>query len=104
MAISRQDRARQFLPFDALKGLKEALREKEIEYVDRIELTGAKCEELEESLKIIEKGNKVRIKYYKNRQYVKIEGIVTNIDTIMKKIIIEEEKISFINIYSIDIL
>ena len=31
MGVSRSDRARQFLPFDALKGLQEALREKEIE-------------------------------------------------------------------------
>lgn len=39
MAISRADRARQFLPFDALKGLNEALRNKEIEYEDRKELS-----------------------------------------------------------------
>lgn len=32
MAISRLDRAKQFMPFDALKGLQEALRSKEIEY------------------------------------------------------------------------
>ena len=32
MVENRVARARQFLPFDALKGLQEALREKEIEY------------------------------------------------------------------------
>ena len=32
---SRVDRAKQFLPFDALKGLQEALREKEIEYEEK---------------------------------------------------------------------
>ena len=32
MQFSRTNRAKQFLPFDALKGLQEALREKEIQY------------------------------------------------------------------------
>ena len=30
--MPRGDRAKQFMPFDALKGLKQALREKEIEH------------------------------------------------------------------------
>ena len=34
--LSNVDRAKQFLPFDALKGLQSALREKEVEYVDKI--------------------------------------------------------------------
>ena len=36
---SRADRAKQFLPFDALKGLQEALREKEIENEEKKELS-----------------------------------------------------------------
>ena len=51
MAISRADRARQFLPFDALKGLNEALRSKEIEYEDRKDLS----EDEEEKMKELEK-------------------------------------------------
>ena len=39
MAISRLDRAKQFMPFDALKGLQEALRSKEIEYEEKKELS-----------------------------------------------------------------
>ena len=35
MGVSRSDRARQFLPFDALKGLQEALREKEVEILEK---------------------------------------------------------------------
>ena len=34
----RADRAKQFMPFDALKGLQDASREKEIEYEQRKEL------------------------------------------------------------------
>ena len=36
MAISKLDRAKQFLPFDALSGFREALKEKEIEYEEKI--------------------------------------------------------------------
>ena len=35
MQVNRIARAKQFLPFDALKGLKEALRKKEIEYEEK---------------------------------------------------------------------
>ena len=41
--VSRVDRAKQFLPFDALKGLQEALREKEIEYEEKPYRTIATC-------------------------------------------------------------
>ena len=48
---SKSDRARQFMPFDALKGLQEALREKEIEIESRRELSEESLMELEEQLK-----------------------------------------------------
>ena len=84
--VSRVDRAKQFLPFDALKGLQEALREKEIEYEEKIELSEESLTELENEFNKIEKGSYVKIRYYKNRQYIEINGIVTNIDYTRKKI------------------
>ena len=38
MAVNRVSRAKQFLPFDALKGFQEALREKEVEYEEYMDL------------------------------------------------------------------
>ena len=61
MAISRADRARQFLPFDALKGLNEALRNKEIEYEDRKELSEEEEEKISSILFSLESGNIIRI-------------------------------------------
>ena len=52
MGISRENRARQFLPFDALKGLQEALREKEIELDERKELSEESIEELSNNLQL----------------------------------------------------
>lgn len=99
---SRVDRAKQFLPFDALKGLQEALREKEIEYEEKIELSEESLKELENEFNKIEKGSYVKIRYYKNRQYIEINGIVTNIDYIRKKIQIDKsENINMCDIVNI---
>lgn len=99
---SNVNRAKQFLPFDALKGLQEALREKEIEYEEKIELSEERLNELEIEFNKLEKGSCIKIKYYKNRQYVNISGIVTNIDYIKKKIQIDKtENINVCDILSI---
>ena len=46
MAISRADRAKQFLAFDALKGLHEALRQKEIEHEQKVDNGDIKLEDI----------------------------------------------------------
>lgn len=87
---SRISRAKQFLPFDALKGLQEALREKEIEYEDKKDLSEEALRELNDVFNKIENGSSVEIKFYKNIKYHKVKGIVTHIDFIKKKIQINE--------------
>lgn len=86
MQINRIARAKQFLPFDALKGLQEALKEKEIEYEERKELSEDSLYELDNIFNKIEIGNTIIIKFYKNRVYKEINGTVTNIDYNKKKI------------------
>ncbi len=101
MVVSR---AKQFLPFDALKGLQEALREKEQEQEEKIELSEESLLELNNSFNKIEIGSKVKIKFYKNNRYVEISGIITNIDYIKKKIQIENfQNINITDIVSISV-
>ena len=100
MQINRITRAKQFLPFDALKGLQEALREKEIEYEEKKELSEETLADLDNILNRIGIGNIVKIKYYRNRRYIEIKGLVTKIDSIKKKIQIDNE--SNINITDIN--
>ena len=97
--MNRGARAKQFLPFDALKGLQEALREKEIEYETKKDLSEDTLQELNNKFNQIENGKYVKIKYYKNGRYSEIKGRVTNIDYIKKKIQIS--KIENINICDI---
>ena len=66
MAISRLDRAKQFLPFDALKGLQEALRSKEIEYEEKKEISEEEQEKISAQLCLLDMGDNIKIKYYFN--------------------------------------
>lgn len=102
---SRADRAKQFLPFDALKGFQEALREKEIEYEEKKELSEESLMELEKQFNKIEKGSKIKIRCYKTTKYIDIKGIVTNIDYTKKKIQINEsENINMCDIINIIVI
>ena len=104
MQINRIARAKQFLPFDALKGLQEALREKEIEYEEKKELSEESLNDLQKEFNKIEKGKKVKIRYYINSQYKNSEGIITKIDYIRKKITINmNENINLCDVLKIDI-
>mgnify|MGYP005607292687 FL=1 len=105
MGISRENRARQFLPFDALKGLQEALREKEIELDERKELSEESIEELSNNLQLIERGDNVRLTYYHQKKYITIEGKVIDIKVIQKKLILEGElRINFADIIYVEII
>ena len=97
---SSVSRAKQFLPFDALKGFSEALREKEIEYEEKRDLSEESLIELNDKFNQIEKGDYIKIKYYKNGRYIEIKGIVTNIDYTKKKIQINKN----INVNTCDIV
>ena len=88
---NRVARAKQFLPFDALKGLQEALREKEIEYEEKKDLSEDTLNELNNKFNQIDNGSFVKITFYKNGKYREIKGRVTNIDYIKKKIQINKE-------------
>ena len=94
---NRVARAKQFLPFDALKGLQEALREKEVEYEEKKDLSEDTLNNLNDKFNQLDNGSFVKITFYKNGKYSEIKGRVTNIDYIKKKIQINKE-------YNINIL
>lgn len=103
---SRVNRAAQFMPFDALKGLKEELklREERRLKVEKTELTDEMIEEISSKLYQIEKNSKISITFFYNGNYVDLDGYVTSIDKIYKYLVINEEKIFFENIYSLKII
>ena len=102
--VSRVERAKQFLPFDALKGLQEALKEKkkELEFAQRIDLVDEVIEKISEKLQMLELGNVVVVKYYCNKSYKEVIGKVRKVDRVKKKLVIlvgnEEVSVKFSDI------
>lgn len=101
--MTRENRAKQFMPFAALKGYEEALAEKERIVVEKIELTDESKDELDRKLHILKKNDIAEIVYYNNDEYLKITGMVSRIDLDAKIIRIVNTKISFDDLYDIQI-
>ncbi len=100
--MSRTDRAKQFAPFDALKGLHDALRVKEFEH-DRItkgELSEEKATELSKILINLEKGEILTVKYFKDGQNVIVTG-VAELDVENKIILIDKTPLNLDDILDI---
>ena len=76
-------RAKQFAPFDALKGLKEAIAEKEQIPTPRRILADDAIEELNQLLSQLRKGNIVTVVYYciYEQEYHQITGAFVSVDT-----------------------
>ena len=98
------DRARQFLPFDALKGFKELIKEVERVKVNKKELTEENIETLSKTILSLEKGMMVRVIYFNQDEYLKLEGIVSKIDITNRFIIIVKRRISLDDIYEIEVV
>ncbi|WP_115715281.1 YolD-like family protein [Amedibacterium intestinale] len=81
----KADRAKIFIPFESLKGFKDYLKEKERVVVERKLLLEDVCEELDRKLHSLKKGDMIRIVYYDKDAYVKIEGMLADIDLEYKK-------------------
>ena len=78
--MSMSNRAKQFAPFDALKGFQEALRKKEKMPVPKKELAEEKAEEINEKLKQLTTGKLITVVYYNDGEYIQLTGIVVKIE------------------------
>lgn len=103
--MNNVDRAKQFLPFDALKGLHEELeaREEKMSRVSHHTLTEERMEELSAVLSHICKGSEVQMTFYRAGHYYDLRGTVRNLNVIYQYIQIGEEKIHFNDIYTLSI-
>lgn len=101
--MSREERAKQFMPFVALKGYQEALREKEKIVVEKIELSDERKEELDRQFVQIRRNQIVTVIYFCEGEYLKITGMVSGFDVNSRVIKIVNTKIRFEDIYEIEL-
>lgn len=97
-----ENRAKQFVPFAAVKGFEEALRAKERIVVEKIELSEERNAELDFKLRQIKKNDIIKVVYFDKDEYIKIEGMVSRLDTDARVIQVVNTKIEFENIYDIE--
>lgn len=96
-------RAKQFMMFDAMKGLTEAIAEKEHQYYPRRELTEERKVEINGKLSAINKGDWVTVVYYcqYGMRYRQLSGKVVRVDNYWKVIQIDAVSISFDELFDI---
>lgn len=75
----RVSRAKQFVPFDALRGFRETLAEKERILVPKVELSEEALEELDRKLHCLIPGEMISVVYFHNDEYVKMTGMFVRI-------------------------
>lgn len=104
--MTREQRAKQFMPFDTMKGLQEALRDRE-ERHSRVEKHDISEEQMEQnSIEIskLAKGSKVQMSYYCHFHDVARSGTIDAVSCPYRFLILDEEKIYFDDIYTITII
>ena len=99
--MSKEDRAKQFMPFAALKGHTEALKRKEKIVVQKMELSEEYQEELDRKLHQISKNDMITVIYYHQNEYLKLTGMVARIDDTARILKIVNTKINFDDLYEI---
>lgn len=100
--MPRHMRAKQFAPFDALKGLQEALRMEEYKHerIEKGDLSQEKIEEISAVISNLEKGDNAEIKYFVDGYYKTVKGKI-KIDIIEQKIFINNLVINFTDIFDL---
>lgn len=102
--MDRAERAKQFMPFAALKGYEDALREKERIVVPKVELSEEMKEELDRIMHKVSKNDMIRVVYFHEDAYLQMTGMVSRLDTDARILKIVNTKIKFEDILSVEII
>lgn len=103
--MMREERAKQFLPFDAMKGLQEALRDRE-EHHSRVERHDISEEQMERNSEVfarLRRGMEVRLDCYRAFHDVTLRGRVTEVSIPFRHLKLGDDVIPFADVYSIEI-
>lgn len=100
-----ENRAKQFLPFDAVKGLQAALRlkEYEVESVEKGKVSETEAALISSTLSALRKGDEARVRYYEDGHYKTVEG-----KTLPRLeegyLLVGETKVELINLFGIELI
>lgn len=100
--MAREERAKQFMPFAALKGYPEALRKKEKITVPKVELSEDSAQVLDRKLRQIRKSDIITVVYFCKGEYLKQTGMVSRIDVTARVLKVVNTKIRFSDILDVE--
>ena len=98
----RSDRARQFMPFAALRGYYELIRRQERVAEPRRELAQEDAERISRVLAGLRKGDMVRVTHYDVDAYVATEGVFAGADPAGRTVRVVRQAIPFDDILDIE--
>lgn len=101
--MTRARRAKQFMPFDALVGLRDAIAAKERVTEPRRYLTDDAITEINDSLLELKKGQIITVVYYGiyEQTYLQLTGAVTKVDPYWHSLQLGNVVIDFREIYQL---
>ncbi|MBQ1260612.1 MAG: hypothetical protein IIX96_01205 [Clostridia bacterium] len=99
--FSRIERARQFMPFSALKGFENLIDERNFIPTPRRRPSEEKAQSISLRLSKIKKGTAVEIIYYDVSSYKRLCGCVREIDTVFKRLTVGSVEVRFSDIFDI---
>ena len=99
--MNREERAKQFMPFSALKGFYELINECEKIKEPKKELSESEAEILSSKINYLKKGMLITVKHYNIDSYEETTGILSSIDYDYKTLTIIKTPIQFDNILNI---
>jgi len=94
-------RASIFMPFDAIAGFREGLEQACKKCNTKKSISEEMEFELNEKIKDLKKGDKVKITYYDNLDYNEIIGNIKKIDEVYRELILDNAKIIFDDILDV---
>ena len=96
------DRAKQFMPFSALKGYYDFIYEREKVSMPKKDLSEDECAVLSSKLAAIKKGQVLKVIYYRDGEYVKQVGCVSKVDFTFRKLTLVKTEIDFDDVYDVE--
>lgn len=99
--MSREDRAKQFMPFAALRGYEEALRRKEKTVAAKTEVSEEYAELLDRKLRQIRKNDIITVIFFHRNEYLKLTGMVAGIDEASRILQVVNVRIPFEDILEV---
>ena len=99
-----KDRAKIFSSFNPLSTLEKALKAKEREKSEKLELDETKIDEILKTISKLKPADKVKITYHDGDGYVRIEGLVSNVNQMDGSITVVKHRIWFGDICEVKVV